>query len=76
MVTAGVLSVLYIYAMANFATCIAYTVIAILEIFFVIIILLGLATMASGDKMVDQAANAAASALDIPKVNTRCKDSG
>lgn len=42
MVTAGILSVLYIYAMANFATCIAYTVIAIIELWLVIIILVGL----------------------------------
>jgi len=42
MVTAGVLSVLYIYALANFATCIAYTVIVIIELFIVVYILLGL----------------------------------
>jgi len=42
MVTAGVLSVLYIYALANFATCIAYTVIVIIELFIVVYILLGI----------------------------------
>lgn len=58
MVTAGVLSVLYIYALANFATCIAYTVIVIIELFIVVYILLGL--IGGSSKMQADISNVAA----------------
>jgi len=66
MVTAGVLSVLYIYALANFATCIAYTVIVIIELFIVVYILLGLIG-GSGQAqaaIADAAVSSAASTID------------
>lgn len=59
MVTAGILSILYIYAMANFAKCIAYTVIFIIELWLVVILLAGLA-MSSGN-----AERVAASAVKV-----------
>jgi len=67
MVTAGVLSVLYIYALANFATCIAYTVIVIIELFIVVYILLGLIGGSSPQKqaaIADAAVSSAASTID------------
>jgi hypothetical protein len=66
MVTAGVLSVLYIYALANFATCIAYTVIVIIELFIVVYILLGLigGSPQTQAAIADAAVSSAASTID------------
>jgi len=66
MVTAGVLSVLYIYALANFATCIAYTVIVIIELFIVVYILLGLigGSTQTQEAIADAAVSSAASTID------------
>lgn len=75
MVTAGVLSILYIYAMANFATCIAYTVIFIIELWLVAIVLIGVATMGGGE-VGKAAATAVADSMvnDNPALN--CAISG
>jgi len=63
MLTAGILSILYIYAMANFATCIAYTVIAIIELWIVVFILVGLAIASGKAEDVAVAATTTVSAM-------------
>lgn len=74
MVTAGVLSILYIYAMANFATCIAYTVIAIIELFIIVYILIGLIGTKGQQELAVAGAEAAVSA--VPTVVKECAKDG
>lgn len=47
--TAGLLSLMYIYAMANFATCIAYTVIAVINLIFAVLVIGTVALPIDGD---------------------------
>jgi len=47
--TAGILSLMYIYAMANFATCIAYTVIAVVNLIFAALVIGTVALPIDGD---------------------------